>query len=233
MPLNAAESFIRDFERWLITGCSCHNRRIRYSLRMKEKWNIWLAIILMVVFAITRWPGLMWQNFSAAYAIAFCAGVYFPPKLRWILPLCTLLGTNILLNIFYYKQPVFHLATLGSFAGFAALIWLGTRFSKKNSWLSLLGGGLLGAIFFYLISNFASWLYDPGYPKTLAGLIQALTVGTPGWPHTWEFFRSTLLSGGLFTGLFCGAMKLSEQAEEAEEKEEEAVPEGATEEAGT
>ena len=34
-----------------------------------------------------------------------------------------------------------------------------------------------------------------------------------------EFFRNTLLSGGLFTGLFVGAMKLNEAAESAKEKE--------------
>jgi hypothetical protein len=52
-----------------------------------------------------------------------------------------------------------------------------------------------------------------------------LTVGTPGWPHTWEFFRNSLLSGGLFTGLFAGAMKLGATAE-AEEEEEAPEPEG-------
>jgi hypothetical protein len=46
-----------------------------------------------------------------------------------------------------------------------------------------------------------------------------LTIGTPGWPHTWEFFRNTLLSGGLFAGLFAGAMKLSEALEQPEEEE--------------
>ena len=47
-----------------------------------------------------------------------------------------------------------------------------------------------------------------GYEKTLAGWLRALTTGMPGYPPTWEFFRGTLLSGGLFSGLFVGAMKL-------------------------
>jgi hypothetical protein len=59
---------------------------------------------------------------------------------------------------------------------------------------------MVGAFLFYLVTNTISWLTDPAYPKTLAGWIQALTIGTPGWPHTWEFFRNTLLSGGLFAG---------------------------------
>jgi hypothetical protein len=88
------------------------------------------------------------------------------------------------------------------------------------SWLKLLCGGLLGAVLFYLVTNTASWLYNPEYAKTIAGWIQALTSGTPNYPPTWTFFRNTLLSGGLFTGLFVGTLKLTETAESEAEKEE-------------
>jgi hypothetical protein len=121
------------------------------------------------------------------------------------------------INLFFYRVGALHISMLGNYLAFAAIIWLGTKFSAKMAWLKLLGGGMLGAIVFYFITNIAAWLQLPEYPKTLAGLIQALTVGTPGWPHTWEFFRNTLLSGGLFTGLFVGAMKLEENAEAKEE----------------
>src|SRR6266496_1062913 len=36
-----------------------------------------MPVLLMVVFALTRWPGVLPPNFSAAYVLAFCAGVYF------------------------------------------------------------------------------------------------------------------------------------------------------------
>ncbi|MGZ8898489.1 MAG: DUF6580 family putative transport protein, partial [Limisphaerales bacterium] len=79
----------------------------------------------------------------------------------------------------------------------------------------------LGALIFYVVTNIASWIFDPGYPKSIGGLLQALTVGIPGYPPTWLFLKNTLISGGLFTGLFAGVMNLSEAAEEVEEKEEE------------
>ncbi len=188
---------------------------------MKAKWNIWLPILLMAVFAATRWPGVLPDNFSAAYALAFCAGVYFPGRLAWWLPLGTLLLTNILLNRFYYHVPVFNGYMLVTLLGYAALVALGRLFHAKSSWLKLLAGGLLGAILFYLVTNTAAWLYEPTqpYPKTLSGWLQALTVGTQGWPETWKFFRNTLLSAGLFSGLFVGAMKFSEHLESAAEKE--------------
>ena len=173
------------------------------------------------------------SNFSAAYAIAFCAGVYFPSGARWWLPLGAILSMDIVLNVFYYGVTWIDSYTVSKLFVFAALVWLGTRFRPKSGFFSLLGGGILGALLFYLFTNVASWFYDPGYPKTLGGLIQALTTGLPGYPPTWTFFKNTLLSGGLFTGLFCGAMKLSEAADEAKEEEssedtgEEPVPEEA------
>ncbi len=118
---------------------------------------------------------------------------------------------------------------LPNYLAYLALIWLGKQFTPKTSWLRLLGGGIFGAILFYLVSNTGAWLQNDLYAKTLAGWIQALTIGTPGWPPTWEFFRNTLISGGLFTGLFAGAMKLS-GAEEEETEEEAEVEEGEAEE---
>lgn len=204
---------------------------IRAAARMlfAVKIKIVLPLILLVVFALSRWPGLMPQNFSATYAIAFCAGLYLPRRLAWWIPLAVLLATDLVINLFFYHVGALHISMLGNYIAFAAIIWLGTKFSAKESWLKLLGGGVMGAIIFYLITNTAAWLQLPEYPKNLAGLIQALTVGTPGWPHTWEFFRNTLLSGGLFTGLFVGAMKLEESAEkeEAPEAEREEQPEEA------
>ena len=185
----------------------------------------------MIVFALTRWPGLLPVNFSAAYALAFCAGVYFPKRLAWPLPLATLLATDMLMNVLYYHVAPVSAYMLANYAAYAAIIALGQRFSARAAWLKLLGGSLLGAVLFYLVTNTAAWLQNPEYTKTLAGWIQALTTGIPGYPPTWLFFWKTLLSGGLFTGLFAGAMKLSEkmEAQEADTAEEEAgePPEGA------
>ena len=196
------------------------------------KGKLALPIALMVVFAVTRVPGMLPDNFSAAYALVFCAGVYFSGRMAWWLPLGTMLVTDIGLNLYYWLAlgiDVWALPTLKyqlmNYAAYAALIWLGRRFKPGSSFLGLLGGGILGAILFYLITNTASWLFNPfqnpEYTKSLAGWLTALIKGTGGWPQTWEFFRNSLMSGGLFTGLFVGAMKLSEAAEESKEEAEE------------
>jgi hypothetical protein len=142
--------------------------------------------------------------------------------MAWWLPLGTLFATDLVLNAFYYHTDLVGFYALVNYASYAAIIFLGRKFSHRASWLSLLGGGISGAILFYLITNTVAWIQNPEYAKTIAGWIQALTIGTPGWPHTWEFFRNTLLSGGLFTALFTGVMKLSEAAEEEDKEEAEA-----------
>ncbi len=199
----------------------------------------WLPLAFVLVFALSRIPGMLPQNFSAAYALMFCAGVYFAGHRGWWLPLGTMLVTDIGLNIYYslHGVEVWKLTVLRyqlfNYAAYAGIIWVGKRFKPQTSFLGLLGGGILGALLFYLITNTASWLFNPfhnpEYTKDFLGWVTALTKGTGGWPQTWEFFRNTLLSGGLFTGLFVGAMKLGEAAESPLDKEAGAtapVPEG-------
>jgi hypothetical protein len=187
------------------------------------KGKIALPLALMLVFALSRIPGMLPQNFSAAYALVFCAGVYFSRRMAWWLPLSVLLATDIGLNLYYWlclDVKVWELPVLKyqlfNYLAYAALIGLGRRFKPQSSFLSLLGGGVLGAILFYLITNTASWLFNPfqnpEYTKNFTGWLTALTKGTGGWPETWQFFRNTLLSGGLFTGLFVGAMKLTAES---------------------
>jgi hypothetical protein len=179
----------------------------------------------MALAALSRWPGLFPPNFSAFYALAFCAGAFFPRNIKWWLPLTTLVLSDVALDIYYQSWSATQLINYTVFVG---IIWFGSKFNPRGSFVGLLSGGIVGAILFYLITNTAAWLFNPfnnpEYTKDLAGWIIALTKGTGGYPTTLEFFRNTLLSGGLFTGLFAGAMKLSDAAESAKEKETEEEP---------
>lgn len=190
----------------------------------------WLPLTLMVVFVLSRVPGLLPENFSAAYGLAFCAGVFFPGAMAWWLPLGALLLSDLALNVYYglelgwdvWQAPAL-LSQLFNYAAFGALIALGRRFKPHAPLIALLGGGLLGALLFYLITNTAAWLFNPfhnpEYTRTLGGWLTALTRGTAGWPQTWEFFRNTLLSAGLFTTLFAAAFKLTATAESPADKQ--------------
>jgi hypothetical protein len=195
---------------------------------VSEKWSKWLPYVFIALAAASRWPGLFPPNFSAFYALAFCAGAFFPKNAKWYMPLGTLFVTDLALNLYYYFGlgiNAFKPLQLVNYAAFGGIILLGSRFNHRSRFASLLSGGIAGAILFYLLTNTASWLSDPEYTKDLAGWIKALTIGTSGHPPTIQFFFNTLISGGLFTGLFAGAMKLTEAEEPAEEKEEEPAEE--------
>jgi hypothetical protein len=202
------------------------------------KGKIILSVIFVATFALSRIPGLFPLNFSVAYAFAFCAGVFFRGAMAWWLPLGTMLITDIGLNVYYSQHgiPVWDLADIENlifnYVAYAVLIGLGKGFARQKSFFKLIGGGLLGAILFYLITNTASWLFNPfhnpEYTKTIAGWIIALTKGTGGYPSTLEFFRNTLLSGGLFTALFAAAEKLTSESP-AEKTAGQREPESANE----
>jgi Family of unknown function (DUF6580) len=196
---------------------------------VKEKWNRALPFVFVALFALSRWPGLLPWGFSAAYALAFCGGVYLSKRTSWWLPLLVLFATDIGLNFYYqHKYQGINVWSGSNFVSlgfncvaYAAMVFLGRRFKPQSRFVSLVGGSLLGAVLFYLITNTASWLFGSDYAKTVAGWITALTIGLAGngFPPTWMFFLNSLLSAGLFTALIVAAEKLTAAAESPQEKE--------------
>src|SRR5206468_2066214 len=96
------------------------------------------------------------QNFSAVYALMFCAGVFLSGAMAWWVPLATILVTDIALDAYYLSlgwevlKPSALESQLFNYVSYGALILLGRRFKPGSSFFSLLGGGILGAILFYL-----------------------------------------------------------------------------------
>jgi hypothetical protein len=196
------------------------------------KRTVLIPVLLLAAFALTRWPGVMPLNFSVAYGLVFCAGA-FSQRLPWWAVLGTMLATDVGLNLFYYHTVPFSDYQAVNYLAYVGIYGLGRLFSTRAAVWKHIGGGLLGAILFYLITNTAAWLENPAYAKNFADWLRALTTGTSGWPETWTFFRNTLLSGGLFAGLISAALQATEakEPEPEEEKEPEAATEPATEEA--
>ena len=187
----------------------------------------------MLVFAASRWPGMLPQNFSAAHALLFCAAFWLPGWMGWVLPLATIIVTDVLLNLFHYSMPVMVPELVVNWMILALFVVLAKWLARRRSYGRVFLGTLIGALLFYLVSNTVSWMVNPAYAKTIAGWVQALTVGLPGFPPTWLFGLKSLLGTGLFTGLFAGAMKWSEALDatepeletEDDDEETEAPPE--------
>jgi hypothetical protein len=150
-------------------------------------------------------------NFAPLMAIALCGGLYLSRGWAWAVPLLALLISDIMLNLHYGSAPFakFMLVTYGCYAG---AILLGQWLQKRPSLLGIFGGAFACSITFYFVTNSMSWLGNPVYPKNIAGWVQALTVGQAGFPPTWMFFRNSLISDLLYTGIFVGCMALAQSS---------------------
>jgi hypothetical protein len=171
-----------------------------------------LLIVSAVVFRIvTGFVGhsdsIGWLNFAPIAAIALCAAAYFPRKYKFSVPMIALLISDIVLNV-HYGFSFFSPFVLSHYLGFAIIGCLGLLLQSRASWKTLLPGSVAASLIFYVVTNSVSWIYDPGYAKNFAGLIQAFTVGLPQYSATpsWMFFRNSLVSDLVFTFLFVVCM---------------------------
>ena len=69
---------------------------------------------------------------------------------------------------------------------------IGYLLVRKAEPLRVVGASLASAISFFLVSNFATWLFQDLYAKTFAGLVQCYTMAIP-------FFRGTFASDLIYT----------------------------------
>jgi hypothetical protein len=143
------------------------------------------------------------SNFAPMAAIALCAAAYFPAKFKFAVPMIALLVSDVVLNV-SYGFSLFSPFVVSHYIGFALVGALGWLLRNRASVKTILPASIAGSVIFYAVTNAVSWLFDPGYPKNFAGLIQALTVGLPQYSATpsWMFFRNSVVSDLLFTGLF-------------------------------
>jgi hypothetical protein len=177
---------------------------------MKNKF-LPIAVFLVLfgafyrVFRLEFLPDL--PNFAPLMAIAFCGGMFLPGRLAWTIPVGALLISDLFLNAHYgvslvsWSMPIVY-------ACYVLAVFIGTKL-RGAGLLAMLGATVANAVIFYLVTNTLAWWGNPQYMQTFAGLIQSLTVGLPGFPPTWTFFRNSLAGDLIFTALFAGAFYLA------------------------
>src|SRR5947207_1496003 len=166
------------------------------------------AVAYRIVTGLLIHSGATWlSNFAPLAALALCGGAYFPPRLKFSVPLGALFLSDLILD-YSYGAPLVGLHTLSRHFALALVGLIGFALQNRASFKTLLPASIVGSALFYLITNSFSWLSDPGYTKNFSGFIQALTVGLPQYSTTptWMFFRNSLLSDLFFTLLFIVCM---------------------------
>jgi hypothetical protein len=174
-----------------------------------------IVVAYRVVLGIAGSADLQWlHNFAPVAAIALCGAVYLPRKIAWVLPMAMLLLSDLVLNVFHYQESLFTWDILPRYAALALIVCLGLALRDRVRLPGLLAGSFAGSLIFFVVTNTGSWIADPGYAKTAAGWVQAMTTGLPGFPPTLWFYRHTLVSDLLFTVLFFACVWLTSRERE-------------------
>jgi hypothetical protein len=162
------------------------------------------AVAYRIVTGLAITSGSTWlSNFAPMAAIALCAAAYFPKKYRFSVPMIALLVSDLVLNTFY-GFSLLSPFVLSHYLGFAIVGMLGLLLRNNASVKTMLPASIAASVLFYVVTGTVSWFFDPGYPKNVAGLFQSLTVGVAAYSATpsWMFFRNSVVSDLIFTGLF-------------------------------
>jgi hypothetical protein len=140
-------------------------------------------------------------NVSPVAAVILCGAALLPKRLAIAVPFLSLLISDFILN-YHYGFPLVNLLLVAKTLAFVAIAAFGWQLRSQARLSTLLPAAIGSSIFFYVVTNTASWLYDPLYAKNLAGWTQALTTGLAGFQPTWTFLRNSCVSDVAFTLLF-------------------------------
>ena len=170
------------------------------NTRMSEKANLLyrtlLALTIIALAAALRIAPHPW-NFTPFGAMALFSGAIIRDRrLAFFFPILALLVGDIFIG-FHRLMPVVYASFLVSVAiGF----WLRDRRSLGR----ITRATLLGAMQFFLVTNFAVWAFGLSYPRNSAGLLACYVAGIP-------FFWNTLAGDAVYATLLFGGFALAER----------------------
>ena len=135
-------------------------------------------------------------NFAPVAAIALFAGAQFTSKRgAFAMPLVALLLGDLITGL--------HILMPFVYGCFALNVCLGLWIKRQKSTARILGATLSGAVIFFSVTNFGSWLAFNTFPKTASGLLACYAAGLP-------FFINSLLGDLFYTAVLFGGLAFAE-----------------------
>jgi len=154
-----------------------------------------LAAVMIILAAVLRIVPHPW-NFTPIGAMALFSGAMFRDRrVAFLFPLAALFAGDLFVGL-HRLIPVVY-------ASFLLSVLIGTWLANRRS-ISRIGGAVfLGALQFFLVTNFAVWQLFGTYPHTPAGLAACYLAGLP-------FFGNAIAGDALYATMFFGTFALSE-----------------------
>lgn len=155
-------------------------------------------------------------NFTPVGAMALFGGAKLRnPGATFLFPLAALFVSDLIAGFhrfsgFYGVIPVVYLS-------FCLSVLIGRLFRNHQSGSGISAATLVGAIQFFLVTNFAMWAFFDVYAKTPAGLLSCYVAGIP-------FFWNTLASDSLYTLILFAGFALVERLSPALRAEDSRLP---------
>jgi hypothetical protein len=189
---------------------TCHSAPLPHR---STYWRFALAVLLILFGAAMTLVKHPW-NITPMGAIALFAGAYvLDRRLAVLVPIAALAISDVAKTLFdphwgFTQANV--LAMAFKYLGFIGVALCGQLVGRQREPIaacvaSLGGAALSGAVVFFLVSNFGSWLTPQfGYERSLNGLIQCYVAGLP-------FFRAMLLGDLIYVPLLFGVFALAER----------------------
>ena len=156
-----------------------------------------ILIFAMIVFAAgLRLAPHPW-NFTPVGAIALFSGAMVRDRrLGFLFPLLVMFATDAIIG-FNKLSPLVY-------GSFLISVGIGRFLSHKRNIFSIGGATFLGALQFFLITNFGVWAFLNSYPRSGAGLAMCYLAGVP-------FFWNTLAGDAVYATLLFGGLALAER----------------------
>jgi hypothetical protein len=134
-------------------------------------------------------------NFTPIAAIALFSGVYFSRKTALILPVAAMAVSDMFLGFYDIKIMT---AVYGSFI---LSVVLGFWLKNSKKWQTIGEAAVLSSVLFFIITNFAVWIFTPWYEKTFFGIIECYAMALP-------FLKNMLLGDLFYTASLFGVYEL-------------------------
>lgn len=159
-----------------------------------------IAILILILIGISYRIFPHPPNFAPVAAIALFSGFFFR-RYFILIPMAVMLASDIFIGFYDWKLMA---VVYGSFA---LISLFGILMRKNKSVVSLVGYSLLGSVSFFILTNFAVWLFGQWYPHDFKGLAECYMMAIP-------FFKNTIAGDLFYSSIIFGAYELLAQPKE-------------------